>query len=125
MDPIVNDLWIEIYKLVQETCEGCENDYLNQQGHICVMNTEYDNLVLFFDRAFERVHGANAAYLFKQNVEIQMYASLPGWSYTKAKTCCDYSNTPNTSIEISSEEEVIEISSEEEEEAVEDSNDNP
>ena len=103
MDVIIRRLWMEISDLVKENCEGCREDYLNQQGHICVMNTDFDNLLSFFDEAFERVYGVS--YLFKLKLEIHMYASLEGWTLRKAKRFCDYSNTSDNPIEVSSDDD--------------------
>ena len=102
MENEVEKMWTEIRQLVFDRCEGCLNDILNQEGHFCVMGTDFDHLMKYFDEAFERVHGfvAYAPYLFKLCLEIRMYASLEGWTLAKAKRFCDYSNTLDDPIEI-------------------------
>ena len=112
MDKIKDKVWDEIVNLVKDSCRGCEEDLYNQQGHICLMNSQEDNLFQFFDRAWQKVlDNGGIIDIVRKEIEISMLADLPGWDENSARTNCDISNTENTILEVSSDEEVKEADS--------------
>ena len=107
MEYILSKIEVEIYRVVNERCDGCRHMLENQQGHICIMNTEEDNVLEYFDEAYERVvnNGGVKMALWKSEAEILMLSRCKGWSIDTAREYLDISNTEDNPIEVSSNEE--------------------
>ena len=110
MEKIKDKVWVEIIKLMHASCIGCKEDLANQQGHICMMNSEEDNLFQFFDRAWQKVlDNGGIIDILRKEIEISMLADLQGWDENSARSICDISNTESNALEVSSDEEVEEV----------------
>ena len=112
MEKIKDKVWVKIINLMQASCIGCKEDLANQQGHICIMNSQEDNLLQFFDQAWQKVLDNDGIIdILRKEVEISMLADLQGWDQNSARAYCDISNTKSKALEVSSDEEVKEVES--------------